>query len=70
MWILLILAVSVIMLLEGIPLIKKKQSRELMVFVVLLMAACALFIGSNIGLQPPLKSLGTLFDNLGKNLFG
>jgi hypothetical protein len=69
MWILLILAVSVIMLFDGIPLIKKKQWRELSVFLLLLLAACALFVGSTIGLQP-LKSLGAIFNDLGKKLFG
>jgi hypothetical protein len=70
MWILLILAVSVIFLLDGIPLIKRKQWRELLVFVIILAIACYLFVGSKIGLRPPVKALSAIFGDLGKKLFG
>lgn len=65
---LLVLAVPVC-LLEGIPLIRKKKWRELMVFGILIGATLLLGIGNALGWLPPLEMLGRWLRPVGEIIF-
>lgn len=64
------LAASVIFIFDGLPLIKKKQWRELAIFVFVLSAACALAVCKAAGWPSPFKLMNGLFIDYGKKLFG
>ena len=66
----LLFAVAAIFIVNGIPLIRKKQWRDLTVSVGIMAIACVLVVGKNAGMPAPLKSLDGLFQGLGKRLFG
>ena len=63
-------AVLIIFLMDGVPLIKKKQWAEFMVFVLILAAAGILLVTNAAGIPAPLKSLNDLMRDTGKKLFG
>jgi hypothetical protein len=62
-------AVLIIFLIDGIPLIKKKQWAELITWAFILILALVLFTVKDIGIIP-LKMLNELFRGAGKKLFG
>lgn len=62
--------IILIFLIDGIPLIKKKQKAELTVFFLLIALSCILVIFKNTGMPITLKSLNDIFNEIGKKLFG
>lgn len=70
MTVLLILVIIIIFLIDGMPLIPKKQWAELTVLSVLLALSCFLFIGKSVGWPVTLNSLNDLLNGWGKKWFG
>ncbi len=65
----LVLIVIVIILAEGIPLVKKKLWKELVTFGILIFISIVLMVGKRLDIQPPLGLLGNLLSPIGKMLF-
>ena len=70
MLIFVMLAVLMIFVIDGVPLIKKKQWADLTAFVIIMAAAGILLIGKEAGVPAPIKSLNGLLEDFGKKLFG
>lgn len=65
-----IIAALLIFVIDGVPLIQKKQWAEFSAVVFILAAACILLIGKDAGIPSPIKSLDELLKDYGKKLFG
>lgn len=66
----LIIAIIIIIIIDGIPLYKKKQWKELTVFAVIIVFACFFFISKNIGIPSPVSVINELLNEYGKKFFG
>jgi hypothetical protein len=64
-----ILAVLLIFLLEGIPLIKNKMRNELIAVVVLLLIALGLQICKSSNMITPIDIIKKIFEPVGKMIF-
>jgi ABC-type iron transport system FetAB permease component len=65
----LILVATIIGIIEGIPLVKKKMWRELATVVVLIIIAIFLEIVKILGMPTPIHILKDLLSPLGKAIF-
>lgn len=70
MFIFFVLAVLIIILIDGVPLIKNKQWTQLTVFLIIIAVSCLLMLCNTAGLPLPLKSLNDVLGGFGKKLFG
>lgn len=65
-----VLAILVVFIVDGVPLIRKKRWAELATVLFLVAAAGTLYICKYAGLPVPVKSLDALLKGLGEKLFG
>ena len=69
MLLILMLVSATIILIEGIPLVRKKQWKEFYTLISLLSIALALGIAKTIGMPTPIEILENLLYPLGKTVF-
>lgn len=69
MLLVLMLISATIILIEGIPLVRKKQWKEFYTLISLLSIALALGIMKTIGMTSPIQFLQNLLYPLGKTIF-
>jgi hypothetical protein len=67
--VILILAVFLIFLFEGIPLIKKRMWNELTTVVLLLLIAAIMQIGKSLNMASLINIIERLFEPIGKMIF-
>ena len=63
------LAAAAIFIIEGLPLIKGKQWKELITLVALLIIAVLLVIGDELGVAGPISMIKNMLTPIGKDLF-
>lgn len=70
MLIFLLCMMVIVFVIDGIPLIQKKQWNRLIVFAAVIVVSCLLYFGSLAGLPLTLQVLNEALGGLGKSLFG
>lgn len=63
------LAAVAIFIIEGLPLIKRKQRKKMFALGVLLIIALFLVIGDKFGVPSPIGLIKDVLDPIGKDLF-
>lgn len=69
MFLILMIVSAAIILVEGIPLVRKKQRKEFYTLISLLSIALALWIVKAIGMPTPIQILENLLYPIGKAIF-
>lgn len=70
MFYLLAIAIVIILIADGIPLVKKRQWAEFLTLIVLVSVSVTLLILKYINIPTPLKILNNMLKGLGIKLFG